>query len=540
MSARNNQIEHHPSLKKSRAAEKSPEKSINESNFAFKSKKSKIENSQASAPEKIGEESFGFSSTESPKTANPPKSASAQPTQIDIETVKAPVAVFSQTAQTHEPKNETRRAEKRNFKENWLIRRGHALSFALLFLFTVVLYFRPYELIPGLESLSSMALYLALATLLVFVPSQLSAEGNLTARPPEINWALLLTMCAIISIPIARDPGIAWASFNDTFIKVILMFVVMINVVRTEKRLRVMILLALAVGVMLSFEVIKNYSSGNLSVEGYRAMADVRGMFGNPNAQAMHFVSIIPLGVALAFAARNFLAKLFYIALTILFVAGNVLTFSRGGFLGMIVVGLVLAWKIGRESRVKVMFVSAVICLIFIALAPGNYGLRILSIFIPALDPVGSSNQRRDLLWTSVIVTLRNPWGIGMMNFPLTNPWGLVTHNSYTQVSAEMGVFALVCYLMLLVKPFKRLLWIERELYENDGKKSRLYYLTIGLQASLAGFAIASFFDSAAYQWFLYYLVAYAVCLRRVYQINREAEIPRHEPTFAANFRTAN
>jgi hypothetical protein len=200
-----------------------------------------------------------------------------------------------------------------------------------------------------------------------------------------------------------------------------------------------------------------------------------------------------------------------------LFIAGNIFPFSRGGFLGLIVVGLVLAWKIGRESRFKVMLASAVVGLIFIAVAPGNYGLRILSIFIPALDPVGSSDQRKDLLWTSVIVTLRNPWGIGMMNFPLANPRGLVTHNSYTQVSAEMGILALVCYLMLIVTPFKRLLLIERELYE-DGRRGWIYYLTIGLQASIAGFAVASFFDSAAYQWFLYYLVAYAVCLRRVYQ----------------------
>jgi O-antigen ligase len=157
-------------------------------------------------------------------------------------------------------------------------------------------------------------------------------------------------------------------------------------------------------------------------------------------------------------------------------------TFSRGGFLGLIVAGIMLAWKIGRESRLQVMLISAVVGLIFIAVAPGNYGLRILSIFIPALDSVGSSVQRKDLLLTSIIVSLRNPWGIGMMNFPMANPHGLVSHNSYTQVSSEMGVLALGCYLMLFVAPFKRLLWIERELYEN-GQKGFIYYLAIGLPA---------------------------------------------------------
>src|SRR4051794_9788167 len=67
--------------------------------------------------------------------------------------------------------------------ERWLVRRGHLVSFIGLFLFTAVLYFRPYELFPSLSSFSSIAFYLAAATLAVFLPSQLMVEGNLTARP---------------------------------------------------------------------------------------------------------------------------------------------------------------------------------------------------------------------------------------------------------------------------------------------------------------------------------------------------------------------
>ncbi|HZH33593.1 MAG TPA: O-antigen ligase family protein [Pyrinomonadaceae bacterium] len=415
--------------------------------------------------------------------------------------------------------------------DNWLARRGHGITYALLFLFTFVLYFRPYELIPGLSGLSSMAFILAIATIVIFVPSQLSTEGTLTARPSEVNYILLLMMFGALTIPIARSPVLAWEAFNDPFIKVVLMFIVMINVVRTKARLKALMWLALAVGIMLSIDVLYNYTTGNFSVEGYRAMANIKGMFGNPNAQAMHFVSITPIAVALAFAAKNLLSRLTYVALTVLFVAGNVVTFSRGGFLGLILVALVLAWKLGRESRFKVMLATTVIGLIFIAVAPGNYGLRILSIFIPGLDPVGSSGQRQDLLNTSILVTLRNPWGIGMMNFTLVNPRALVTHNSYTQVSAEMGVLALFCYLMLIITPFRRLMSIERELYEKENH-SWIYYLAIGLQASIAGYAVSSFFDSAAYQWFLYYLVAYAVCLRRVYQISQEPKASNQEQSY--------
>ena len=47
---------------------------------------------------------------------------------------------------------------------------------------------------------------------------------------------------------------------------------------------------------------------------------------------------------------------------------------------------------------------------------------------------------------------------------------------------------------------------------------SRFYYLALGLQASLLAYMVSSFFLSVAYLWYVYYLVGYAVCLRRIYE----------------------
>jgi len=51
---------------------------------------------------------------------------------------------------------------------------------------------------------------------------------------------------------------------------------------------------------------------------------------------------------------------------------------------------------------------------------------------------------------------------------------GLVTHNSYTQVGAEMGMTALVCYVMFVVSPLKKLGQIARETFETR-RDSRFY-----------------------------------------------------------------
>ncbi|HEY6119602.1 MAG TPA: hypothetical protein VIV66_06575, partial [Pyrinomonadaceae bacterium] len=51
----------------------------------------------------------------------------------------------------------------------------------------------------------------------------------------------------------------------------------------------------------------------------------------------------------------------------------------------------------------------------------------------------------------------------------------------------------------------------------TKGPKSRFHYLAIGLEASLIGYMVSSFFASVAFLWYVYYLIGYSVCLRRLY-----------------------
>ncbi len=436
-----------------------------------------------------------------------------------LEEIKSPLNYADQLKQAKKDKA-VAKDQKLLSNDGWLAKNGHSLSFAGLFLFTFWLYFRPYELL-GLDALKTLALYFALATILIFIPTQFSTEGNITARPPEIIYLLIFAGFALVSVIIGRGSAESWAVFNDVFLKVVLMFIVMINVLRTEFRLRAMIWLSIGIGTYLSYNAFDLYQRGVFKTEGYRVSVDMGGMFGNPNELATHFVMFIPIAVVFAVSAKKLIMKLVYSAVIILFIAGIMVTFSRGAFLGLIICSFILAWKLGRERKILVMALSAISSIIFLIAAPGGYGLRVLSIFIPGLDPVGSSNQRSELLTRSIYVTLRNPQGVGMGMFRIMNDYNLETHNAYTQVSSELGVLALIVYLFLLTSPIRRLSAMEREMYRNKDF-SWIYYLAIGLQVSIIAFMIASFFGSFAYNWFVYYPIAYAVALRRIYLMQQE------------------
>ena len=106
--------------------------------------------------------------------------------------------------------------------------------------------------------------------------------------------------------------------------------------------------------------------------------------------------------------------------------------------------------------------------------------------------------------------------GVGINNYVLYSNTDHATHNAYTQVGAELGVPAMVIYLMFLLAALKPLRQIGNETSQSD-PKSRFRYLAAGFEASLIGYMVASFFASVAFLWYLYYLVGYGICLARLY-----------------------
>lgn len=392
------------------------------------------------------------------------------------------------------------------------LRRAHALSFAGLLLFTAVVYFRPQEWVPGLIGFRSIAFWIATLTLAAFLPTQLGLEGTLTARPREVNFVLLLLAAGLLSVPLSLEPAEAWGAFVD-FAKVVTMFVVMVNVVRTVPRLRAMFWLAFLVSVVLSVKALSDYTSGRLNpgkdrIEG----AIVGGIFENPNDLALHLVTMIPIALGLLFVSRSQLKKALYAAVSFLMLLAVVVTYSRAGLLGLGAASFVLMWKLKPRNRALVVVGFVLAALVFVALVPSGVVSRFGG------DDGGSADQRQALLIRSIFVSIQHPvLGVGMENFHIVSLHEHVSHNAYTQVSAEMGAAALALYVLFMWASLRRMRRIE---LETAGRKreARVHYMAVALQASLVGYMVCSFFASVAYLWYVYYLVGYALCLHRLYE----------------------
>jgi len=399
-----------------------------------------------------------------------------------------------------------------------VLKHGHSLSFIGLFVFTFLVYFRPYELFPSLTWLSTSAFWVATFTLICFVPTQLGLENQITIRPKEVKAVGILVVAAMLSIPLALSPSRAWFAFIE-YLKVVVMFVVMVNVVRTHRRLNLLIALVFFVSCILSIGAMNDYRAGNLALAGKRIAGVVGGLFANPNDMALHLVTIIPISAVLAINAKSISKKLALTLCTLVMLGGLVVTFSRGGFLGLVFVTIVLSWKMARTNRVIVAAIAILLITLVIAVAPNAYRERIVT------TNDDSAIARTDDLKRSIYIAVRHPLvGVGMENYILYSNVNKVTHNSYTQVAAEMGIPALAVYLFLLLTSLQSLRKTEQNSVRK-GLRDRNYYVSIGLQASLVGFMVSSFFASVAYLWYMYYLVGYSVSFTRLSQATTESAV---------------
>ncbi len=405
------------------------------------------------------------------------------------------------------------------------------LAFAGLFLFTFLLYARPQEMFPDLFGSLPLVKIVAIGTLLAYFIGKLTAGERLTRWTLELTMVLVIAALGLLFTPIAAAPQDSLNVLLDVFLKVVIIFLLMINLLSTAGRLQGLIRLSVICGTALAVFAIFSYLTGNFMFQGKtvtnRVAGIVAGMFGNPNDLALSLDLLIPLAVALALSSRGWKRTLFFSCAAVLAI-GVVVTFSRGGFLGLVALSLVLLWKLSRRNRGLTIAAFLLVTGFFLVAMPTGYSNRLTTIFSIEEDLTGSAQARRELLERAVQVASNHlVIGVGMGNFHIYSIREQVAHNSYLEIASELGIAGLAAYLIMILVPLGSLRRIERETRKAQGGRlikgrdappeQQTYYLSVALQAAFVGYMVCSFFGSVEYLWHIYYLVAYAVSLRHIH-----------------------
>ena len=268
-----------------------------------------------------------------------------------------------------------------------------------------------------------------------------------------------------------------------------------------------------------------DYSSGRLELSGAGASIE------NSNDFAALLILVLPAIAYLTLRqGTNVVFKLVGLGamgLSCYLILG---TGSRGALISMIVSLLYVLKASSGKVRVGILVVLPTLALIAIPFLPGEAAQRLASLFVSkdqTEESAASQQQRTALLMASLEISIHHPlMGVGPGTFSIYQAqeaqgmgqrgmWH-ETHNSYTQVSSECGIPALICYLGAIGMTF---LVFRRGMKSTDPITKGASQI---LSLMLVSFSVCMFFLSQAYGFGFPVLGGFAICVDRL--LRQQAE----------------
>jgi O-antigen ligase len=419
------------------------------------------------------------------------------------------------------------------------IRERYDWDYLWMLLFTTLLFFRPQDQIPGLDLLH-LAELSAIAGLAAMAIRRMSAGLTIAHINVEVILIIALGAVIVLTVPFSIWPGGSAHVFTDIYVKIILIFALMMSTITSPRRVRQMTWIMIVASGYIGARAVFDYVRGVNLVEGDRVRGAVGGMFENPNDLALNLVTFLAPTMFIILHDRKPSRRLFACGLAVAMLAAIVCTKSRSGFLGLLAMGAVVMYY---TAQVKPAAVGAVVVagLMALPVMPESFWNRMDSIMNAEEDQTGSRAARLRLIDQGVQVFIENPiTGIGAGQFKNYNAPGevekwRVTHNVWLQVGAELGIAGLVTFGFLVTRAYAasfaamRLLRPRRrragpggpsapavELHLTDEERRTLDLNAKGMLAAMVGWTVCSMFASVAFNWTFYYVLALAVAGREV------------------------
>ncbi len=400
---------------------------------------------------------------------------------------------------------------------------GHenGVPFWGLMFFTFILFIAPQTFWPILGTLR-IAMVTAGLALVVYVLDRLSSRRALSVDVPAVRLLFCFVALAGVSIPFSLWPGGSFEAFSGMLLKSLLIFVLVANTVNTVRRMKLMIGSMAVWSILMSRTAIQSFSQGDLAMRGIRIAGYESPLAGNPNDLALILNLVLALLVGLYYATPRGTLKWVVLTAVGLSVAAVVVTFSRAGFLTLLVIVAMVVIKRTRERGPAVLALALVALLVALPVLPQGYVARLSTIVDTQADSTGSATARWDGMVYAWNTILHHPIlgvGLKMNTLDIVDQAGnwhwTEVHNVYLAIGADLGLPALTLYLLAMWHLFKGIRGSMRGLREASGAQE-LLALGTGIRTALVAFCVAAFFHPVAYHFYFFYIAGLAVAFTQI------------------------
>ena len=326
------------------------------------------------------------------------------------------------------------------------------------------------------------------------------------------------------------DPGRSMDSLVGLS-KVVLPVLVGVTMIKEEKHWRWLLWTIVLCQGYVGFEMNLDYLVKNYNT----ASAGFGGM--DNNFFALGLVTVLGPAVALAIASRTWLERGAAALAAALILHTTLLTFSRGGMVGMLAVAATAFVMVPKKP--KHIFAVIAVILLAIRLTGPELAARYLTTFAPADERDASAESRVDLWRDCLLVIQEYPvFGVGPANWVTIAarygwPEGKSAHSVWLETAAENGIPGAMLLLLFFTVAAWRLWPIARA--RAPGTTPYEQALAAGGVLAIVGFAVTGQFVSAPSLEVPYYVVTACIGMlklrsERVAMAARAAQVERAAP----------
>lgn len=330
------------------------------------------------------------------------------------------------------------------------------------------------------------------------------------------------------------------------YAKVFLLALLLAGCLKSEKDVRMMTLYCLAGLLIGALVAIYQYKTGTFAVQDIYTQR-AAGLREDPNDTAMLLVAGVPLAIYWFMNSRNVLVKLFFAGAVPLLLVGIGLTGSRGGFVTLVVIALMIYL---RRPTIQMTVAGLVMVAAVAVLAPESYWDRMETLVTGEESHGGRSLESRSmLLQQGVAVFMDRPvLGVGPGNYgnafmasvtsggivgrsglSLASDRGIVAHNMYLELVVEIGVLGAGLFLAVIYRALRGLAGYGLA----TGAKRKSFGLGFAIALALGGMLFAGLFLSQGKNSVLWFLVGLGFAVGQITaKAKREAlkPVPAQEP----------
>ena len=384
------------------------------------------------------------------------------------------------------------------------------LGFNVLLVFIFLAFSRIFDVKFGYLHITGIAYRVVFAMVLL-------SRGFLPALNSNIGKALLgFTVCFGLSVPFSVWRTGSKEIFQNQWLTFsFLAFLAVAGLVQNYQQwLKLFTTLTYA---LLVFTIISNV----FGISDNGRLFLTQGKFGNPNEMAQALLLGLPLWGAKMVMSKSFPGKAFAGGIMVLILFTTFRTGSRGAMIGFMATLLVVFLRAPVMGKLKIIMACVVLLGIVLTTMPGKLIARYKTVAEEETDDVemdpsmrasatSSTASRKELLRHSLIFTIQHPlFGVGPGMFVVADDsysktiglrkgtW-LGTHNSYTQVSSELGIPAFLFFVAAIGMALKGPYTLYRRT-RGDPRLEDMGNAALALHYCLVVYAVTVLFEHIAY-----------------------------------------